>query len=58
MINILKLVVQEIIDSSLSLGCQLDSDHVPLKHFFIVMEHILRHGLKGSKVRMRITDAV
>jgi RUN and FYVE domain-containing protein 1/2 len=27
----------------------LDSDHLPLQHFFIVLEHVLRHGLKPKK---------
>ena len=49
LVNILKLVIREVIDSSLRFGRQLDSDHVPLQHFFIVLEHILRHGLKPKK---------
>jgi hypothetical protein len=28
----------------------LDSDHMPLQHFFIVLEHVLRHGLRPKKV--------
>lgn len=27
----------------------LDSDHLPLQHFFIVLEHVMRHGLKPKK---------
>ncbi len=50
LVNILKLVVKEVIDSSLKFGRQLDSDHIPLQHFFIVLEHILRHGLRPKKV--------
>ena len=50
LVNILKLVIREVIDSSLRFGRQLDSDHVPLQHFFIVLEHVLRHGLKPKKV--------
>lgn len=30
-------------------GRQLDSDHLPLQHFFIVLEHVLRHGLRPKK---------
>ncbi len=41
----------QVIDSSLKFGRQLDSDHIPLQHFFIVLEHVLRHGLKPKKVR-------
>ena len=44
--NITKLVIKELIDSSLSEGRMLDDDHVPLQQFFVVLEHILRHGLK------------
>ena len=51
LVNILKLVIKEVIDSSLKFGRQLDSDHIPLQHFFIVLEHVLRHGLKPKKVR-------
>ena len=50
LVNILKLVIREVIDSSLRFGRQLDSDHVPLQHFFIALEHVLRHGLKPKKV--------
>jgi len=49
LVNISKLVVKEVIESSLRFGRQLDSDHIPLQHFFIVLEHVLRHGLKPKK---------
>jgi len=49
LVNILKLVIKEVLDSSLRFGHQLDSDHIPLQHFFIVLEHIMRHGLKAKK---------
>lgn len=54
LVNILKLVIKEVIDSSLKFGRQLDSDHIPLQHFFIVLEHVLRHGLKPKKVKVKI----
>ena len=50
LVNILKLVIKEVIDSSMRFGRQLDSDHIPLQHFFIVLEHVLKHGLKPKKV--------
>lgn len=50
LVNICKLVVKELIESSLKFGRQLDSDSVPLQHFFIVLEHVLRHGLKPKRV--------
>ncbi|XP_045117502.1 RUN and FYVE domain-containing protein 2-like isoform X3 [Portunus trituberculatus] len=49
LVNICKLVVKELIESSLKFGRQLDSDSVPLQHFFIVLEHVLRHGLKPKR---------
>ncbi|XP_067138223.1 RUN and FYVE domain-containing protein 2-like isoform X1 [Centruroides vittatus] len=49
LVNVTKLVVKELIESSLKYGRMLDSDHVPLQHFFILLEHVLRHGLKPKK---------
>ncbi|XP_071439253.1 RUN and FYVE domain-containing protein 2 isoform X2 [Hetaerina americana] len=49
LVNISKLVVKELIETSLKYGRMLDSDHMPLQHFFIVLEHVLRHGLKPKK---------
>ncbi|XP_070503242.1 protein RUFY3 isoform X4 [Chironomus tepperi] len=49
LVNICKLVVKELLEQSLRYGRQLDSDHLPLQHFFIILEHILRHGLKPKK---------
>ncbi|CAH1129107.1 unnamed protein product [Ceutorhynchus assimilis] len=49
LVNISKLVVKELIEQSLKYGRMLDSDHMPLQHFFIVLEHVLRHGLKPKK---------
>lgn len=50
LVNISKLIVKELIEQSLRYGRMLDSDHMPLQHFFIVLEHVLRHGLKPKKV--------
>lgn len=47
--NICKLVVKELLQQSLRFGRTVDSDHLPLQHFFIVLEHVLRHGLKPKK---------
>lgn len=49
LVNICKLVVKELLEQSLRYGRQLDSDHLPLQHFFIVLEHVLRHGLRPKK---------
>lgn len=47
--NICKLVVKELLEQSIRFGRMLDSDHLPLQHFFIVLEHVLRHGLRPKK---------
>nr|CAG4648582.1 EOG090X043H [Polyphemus pediculus] len=49
LVNLCKLIVKELIESSLQYGRMLDSDFVPLQHFFIVLEHALRHGLRPKK---------
>ena len=46
LLDVCKLVVKELIDSSLKHGRMIDSDHVPLQQFFVVLEHVFRHGLK------------
>jgi len=50
LLNITKLVIKELIDWSIRHGRSLESEHAPLQHFFIVLEHALRHGLKPKKV--------
>lgn len=52
LVNISKLIVKELIETSLKYGRMLDSDHMPLQHFFIVLEHVLRHGLRPKKVKL------
>ena len=46
LMNVSKLLIKELIDSSLAHGRMLDDDYVPLQQFFVVLEHVLRHGLK------------
>ncbi|XP_046562171.1 RUN and FYVE domain-containing protein 2-like isoform X3 [Haliotis rubra] len=53
LLNVSKLIVKELIDSSLAHGRMLDDDHVPLQQFFVVLEHVLRHGLKPRKGILR-----
>ncbi|XP_062617135.1 RUN and FYVE domain-containing protein 2-like isoform X1 [Saccostrea cucullata] len=53
LLNVSKLIIKEVIDSSLSHGRMLDDNHVPLQQFFIVLEHVLRHGLKPKKSLLR-----
>lgn len=50
LMNICKLVVKELLEQSLHYGRMLDSDHLPLQHFFIIIEHVLGHGLRIKKV--------
>lgn len=49
LVNICKSVVKELLEQSLRFGRIVDSDNIPQQHFFIVLEHILRHGLKMKK---------
>lgn len=53
LVNICKLVVKELLEQSVRYGRMLDSDHLPLQHFFIVIEHVLGHGLRTKKVCRR-----
>jgi len=46
MLSVLKLVVKQLIDSSLSQGCMLDDVHGPLLQFFTIMESMMCHGIK------------
>ncbi|XP_017734437.1 PREDICTED: protein RUFY3 [Rhinopithecus bieti] len=47
LMNMAKLSIKGLIESALNLGRTLDSDYAPLQQFFVVMEHCLKHGLKG-----------
>ncbi|XP_040273881.1 protein RUFY3 isoform X5 [Bufo bufo] len=49
LMNMAKLSIKGLIESALNLGRTLDSDYAPLQQFFVVMEHCLKHGLKGKK---------
>ncbi|CAG0919405.1 unnamed protein product [Notodromas monacha] len=44
-----KLVVRDVIESSMVQGRMLDSDHVPLQQFLVILEHSLKHGLKMKR---------
>jgi hypothetical protein len=48
LMNMAKLSIKGLIESALNLGRTLDSDYAPLQQFFVVMEHCLKHGLKGK----------
>ena len=49
LLNLSKLCIKNLIESSLKLCRTLAEEHVPLQQFFIIMEHVLRHGLKGRR---------
>lgn len=48
LLSMMKLSIKVLIQSSLSLGRTLDSEYPPLQQFFVVLEHCLKHGLKGG----------
>lgn len=48
LMHMMKLSIKVLLQSALSLGRSLDADHAPLQQFFVVMEHCLKHGLKGE----------
>lgn len=50
LLSMMKLSVRVLIQSSLSLGRTLDSEYPPLQQFFVVLEHCLKHGLKGDTI--------
>eukprot|EP00058_Branchiostoma_floridae_P028226 XP_002613717.1 hypothetical protein BRAFLDRAFT_245446 [Branchiostoma floridae] len=47
LLNMVKLSIKSLIESSYQVGRTLDKDFAPLQQFLIVMEHVLKHGLKG-----------
>ncbi|KAL8604542.1 hypothetical protein ACOMHN_015826 [Nucella lapillus] len=49
LMNVSKLLIKELIDSSLAHGRMLDDDYIPLQQFFVVLEHVMKHGLKAKK---------
>jgi hypothetical protein len=48
LMHMMKLSIKVLLQSALSLGRSLDADYAPLQQFFVVMEHCLKHGLKGE----------
>ncbi|XP_066303983.1 RUN and FYVE domain-containing protein 2-like isoform X4 [Branchiostoma lanceolatum] len=49
LLNMVKLSIKSLIESSYQVGRTLDKDFAPLQQFLIVMEHVLKHGLKAKK---------
>jgi len=48
LLDVFKLVIKELLDTSLSFGRMLDDTHAPLQQFFVIMDHIFRHGIKRN----------
>ena len=48
LLNLSKLCIKNLIESSLNLGRSLGEDRLPLQQFFVIIEHVLRHGLRGK----------
>jgi hypothetical protein len=46
---VFKLVIKDLLNSSLKRERILEKEYFPLRHFFIVFEHILLHGYIGKK---------
>lgn len=57
LLNMAKLSIKGLIESALSFGRTLDSDYPPLQQFFVVMEHCLKHGLKGNREELLETSS-
>jgi hypothetical protein len=49
LLNMAKLAIKGLLESSMKMGRTLDDSHGPLKQFFVVMEHVMRHGLKDKR---------
>ena len=49
LVCVFKLVMKDLLNSSLRHERLLEKEYFPLKHFFIVFEHILFHGYNGKK---------
>ncbi len=45
-VNLMKLVIKELIETSAKTGRNIDSSNVPLNHFFILLEQIFKHQMK------------
>lgn len=46
LLNISKLCIKNLIESALELAKVIGAEHEPFQQFFVVIENVLRHGLK------------
>lgn len=51
----MKLVVKQLIEDSLRIGRFVTSENIFLRHFFILLEQILKHGLKSKKKNQELS---
>jgi hypothetical protein len=51
LLNISKLCIKNLIESALELAKVIGAEHEPFQQFFVVIESVLRHGLKCKSVR-------
>ncbi|XP_071498605.1 RUN and FYVE domain-containing protein 2-like [Diadema antillarum] len=49
LLNVAKLCIKTLIESAMEEARILDDEYVPLQQFFVVMEHVMNHGVKGKK---------
>lgn len=49
LVNIMKLIVKDLIETPIKHGRVIDLDNVSLRHFLILIEYVMRHGLKSRK---------
>ncbi|CAF1300218.1 unnamed protein product [Didymodactylos carnosus] len=49
LLSVFKLVMKDLLNSSLRHERLVEKEYFPLKHFFVVLEHILLHGYQGKK---------
>ena len=54
LLDVFKLVIKELLDTSLSFGRMLDDTHAPLQQFFVIMDHIFRHGIKRNTLYINL----
>ena len=48
LLNISKLCIKNLIETSLELEQIISDDHEPFQQFFAVIENVFRHGLKSK----------
>lgn len=47
LLNVCKLVIKQLIETSMTRGQPMDDSNVTLQQLFLAVEHCLRHRLRG-----------